>query len=448
MHQGPSIRKERSSSRKTLTAVTSLLFCFASLSASAESYNWTTIAGSPLQYGTADGTNTDSRFNYPRGLTTDNAGTVYIADRRNDLIRRVRHLGNDWVTDTIAGGNIYTHDGTNRESNFIIPSNIAMDPQGRLFVADHGCMRLITQQNTNWIVTTLAGLPYFSGEGSSDGTNGNAKFSGPYGIAFDNAGNVFISDASNSNIRKMRQDGTNWIVTTIAGLAGATGFSDGTNLDARFNTPYGLTADSAGNLFVADGQNAAIRKISPIGTNWVTTTIAGQANSPGHVDGIGQDARFYIPSGITIDRAGNLFVVESSNATIRKLSPAGTNWVVTTIGGTAGVLGFKDGLGTNTQFYPFGIVAEPNGNLFIADIANFAIRYGQLAALLRLDVSQNQAVLSWPLSASNYVLETSAELSADATWSPLTNGVSLSGETFTRTSQTDATPAFFRLHKN
>ncbi len=133
----------------------------------------------------------------------------------------------------------------------------------------------------------------------------------------------------------MRQEGTNWIVTTIAGLAGTNGFSDGTNFDARFNYPYGLTVDSAGNLFVADCQNAVIRKISPIGTNWVTTTIAGQANSPGHVDGIGQDARFYGPTGITIDGAGNLFVVEAWNATIRKLSPAGTNWLVTTIGGNS-----------------------------------------------------------------------------------------------------------------
>lgn len=158
MNRGPSTRKDSRSWRKLLTA-TVVLLPILSLFASAESYNWTTIAGSPLQHGTADGTNQNSRFYYLLGITTDNAGTVYITDSANGLIRRVRQFGSDWVTDTIAGGgnSFFSNDGTNRDSIFFIPIGIIKDPQGRLFVADHGCIRLITQQNTNWIVTTPVG---------------------------------------------------------------------------------------------------------------------------------------------------------------------------------------------------------------------------------------------------------------------------------------------------
>jgi secreted PhoX family phosphatase len=147
----------------------------------------------------------------------------------------------------------------------------------------------------------------------------STDFSGPTGVAVDTNGNVYVADYYSDTIRKMTPSG---VVTIIAGLSGVPGSADGTNSVARFNEPYGVAVDSAGNLYVADYFNSTIRKVTPVGANWVVTTLAGWAGSFGSADGTGSAAGFYYPPGVAVDSAGNLYVADNYNNTIRKGFPA------------------------------------------------------------------------------------------------------------------------------
>jgi sugar lactone lactonase YvrE len=207
-------------------------------------------------------------------------------------------------------------DGTNSAANFDDPQGIAIDSTGVLYVADtyNNAIRKVTPIGTNWVVTTIAGLPGKSNTGSNDGSNNVARFTSPGGISVNATGTVFVADTGNHTIRRIVPSGTNWIVTTIAGQAGAPGPWDGSNNVARFNGPIALTVDNAGSFYVADFNNNTIRKGSAQGTNWVITTIAGSAIAPpGSVDGTNSNARFYQPQGIVADPSGNLYVSEAGN---------------------------------------------------------------------------------------------------------------------------------------
>jgi sugar lactone lactonase YvrE len=158
-------------------------------------------------------------------------------------------------------------------------------------------------------VTTLAGLAGSSG--STDGTGSAARFNLPQGVAVDTAGNVFVADRLNYTIRKVTSAG---VVTTIAGTAGSSGSADGTGSAARFGGPTSVAVDTAGNVFVADTSNRTIRKVTSAG---VVTTLAGLAGSSGSTDGTGSAARFNLPKGVVVDTAGNVFVADTDNHTIR-----------------------------------------------------------------------------------------------------------------------------------
>ena len=179
----------------------------------------------------------------------------------------------------------------------------------------------------NRVVTTLAGgVP-----GSADGTGAAAGFNNLSGVAVDGAGNVYVADSNNATIRKVTAAG---VVTTLAGTAGAHGSADGTGAAARFYAPRGVAIDSAGNLYVADtASNSTIRKVTAAG---VVTTLAGTAGVLGSADGTGAAARFNGPSGVAVDSADNIYVADSGNNTIRKITPTG---ITTTIAGTADVKG-------------------------------------------------------------------------------------------------------------
>jgi len=350
--------------------------CLLSLSAAAQStyseaYTFTTFAGKALG-GSADGAGTDAQFDDPEGVAVDNAGNVYVAD--GCTIRKITSAGevSTIVGFAWTGGSA---DGTNSAARFYYPEGVAVDSAGNVYVADSGncTIRKITPVGTNWVVSTIAGLA--DNPGTTDGTNSDARFGEPYGVAVDSAGNLYVGDWNYFTIRKITPVGTNWVVSTIAGLAGNSGTNDGTNSDARFYHPEGMAVDTNGNVYVADSWNHMMRKIMPVGTNWVVSTIAGQAGHYGANDGTGTNAQFSFPNGIALDTNGNLYVGDTYNSTIRKITPVGTNWVVSTFAGQAGLEGCNDGTGTNASFnLPNGTAVDTNGNVYVADGHNNTIR--------------------------------------------------------------------------
>ena len=213
-------------------------------------------------------------------------------------------------------------------------------------------------------VATLAGQALVSG--STNGYSTNALFSDPAAIVTDPAGNLFVADSQNHAIRKIS---TNGRVTTLAGQLGVPGSGDETGAQARFDSPCGLTLDKNGNLFVSDTGNQTIRKITPAG---VVTTIAGRAGQSGFADGPSSLAMFNSPLGIAVAADGTTYVADSGNHVIRSISPDGT---VTTLAGSAENWGSENGSGTNARFNgPVGLVLDDQASLFVADSNNHTIR--------------------------------------------------------------------------
>jgi hypothetical protein len=322
----------------------------------------TTLAGLAGSSGSADGTGSAAQFYEPEGVATDSAGNVYVADYFNSTIRKITPAG---VVTTLAGlaGYAGSADSTGSAARFNYPLAVATDSASNVYVADthNSTIRKITQAG---VVTTLAGLA--GSYGSADGTGSAARFSGPWGVGTDSAGNVYVADAGNSTIRKITPAG---VVTTLAGLAGSQGSADGTGSAARFNYPRSVVTDSSANVYVAESGNSTVRMITPAA---VVTTLAGLAGSSGSADGAGSAARFYGPAGLATDSAGNVYVADSQNHTIRQITPAG---VVTTLAGLAGSSGSADGAGSAARFYyPEGVASDSTGNVYVADAYNHTIR--------------------------------------------------------------------------
>ena len=329
-----------------------------------------TLAGLAGSVGSADGSGLAARFYYPCGVAVDSAGNTYVADWFNCTIRKVTPAG---VVTTLAGqaGSSGSADGTGNAARFLQPCGVAVDSAGKVYVADLG-NNTIRKVTPDGVVTTLAGQA--GNSGSADGTGNAARFFQPSDVAADATGNVYVADGGNNTIRKVTPAG---VVTTLAGNSSikdqygdpAGGFADGTGSAARFNYPRGVALDSAGVLYVADADNSTIRKVTPAG---VVTTLAGQAGSSGSADGTGSAARFGGPSSVAVDIGGNLYVADSGNNTIRKVTPGG---VVTTLAGQAGSSGSADGTGSAAQFWnPTGVTVDSAGNVYVADSFNFTIR--------------------------------------------------------------------------
>jgi sugar lactone lactonase YvrE len=328
----------------------------------------TTLAGKAGVIGYADGTGTAAKFYNPEGITVDASGNLYVTDGNGySTIRKITSAG----VVTILAGNITENghaDGTGTAAFFDAPQEIAVDASGNLYVADWGddTIRKVTAEG---VVTTVAG--WANGCGSSDGTGSittgsPAFFCEPMGIAVDASGNLYVADTGNSTIRKITSEG---VVTTLAGEPGSYDSTDGTGSAARFWDPIGIAVDASGNLYVTDKYNDTIRKITPEG---VVSTLAGTARQHGSADGAGSAASFYYPQGIAVDATGNLYVADTDNATIRKVTPEG---VVTTLAGTAGTYGSTDGTGAAALFEePEGIAVDASGNLYVADSYGNTIR--------------------------------------------------------------------------
>ena len=326
------------------------------------------ISGTPAKGGTSTVTVAATRpggsvqFNVPSGVVVNASGVVYVADSQNQVIRQIAQNGE---VSTLAGtpGVTGTADGPGSLASFNFPSGIALDSRGNVFVADSGncTIRKVTPDG---IVSTIAGTAETSG--SANGPALAASFFYPTGIAVSpSTGVIYVADTLNETIRVI----SGGVVGTLAGTPGVRGSSDGPGSVATFTGPTGLTLDQSNNLYVADTGRHTIRQISPDG---VVTTFAG-SRTKGSSDGnrITQ-ASFDGPGGLTFDSNGNLYVVDSQSATIRKIAGDGT---VSTVCGTARVRGFVNQTGTAAQFKgPSGISADSQGNLYVADTGNNVLR--------------------------------------------------------------------------
>ncbi len=319
-----------------------------------------TLAGSTE--GFADGVGTAAQFSGPTGLAVDANGNVYVADYGNNRIRKITP---DGTVTTFAGSEQSGKtDGPGASARFTQPRNVAVDASNNLFVIDYNNedIRKITPDD---VVSTFAGNGF---AGYTDATGTAAQFASPSGIAVDASGNVYISDLANQRIRKITPGA---VVTTFAGSNGY-GLTDGPGVSAQFHFPKGIAVDAAGNLYIADSQNYAIRKIKPDGT---VSTLAGNGEQ-GYVDGAGSSAEFDEPSDVVVDKDGNVYVADQDNYCIRKITPSG---MVSTLTGKT-VSGLVNGSLADAEFdAPSGIAIDATGKiLYVADVGNSTIRKIQL----------------------------------------------------------------------
>jgi sugar lactone lactonase YvrE len=251
----------------------------------------------------------------PVGVAVGRDGAVYVADADSNAAFRIAPDGKVTSLGRPASGPA--------DVGLTTPTSIVADAAGNAFVTNNG-NNVILKLTPQGAMSVFAGKP--GTDGSEDGAGGAARLASPRGIAIDPAGNLYVADEGNSNIRMITPAGA---VSTLAGEARQTGSSDGTGKAAHFAAPRGVAADASGNVYVADTDNHVIRKVTKSG---VVTTLAGHLGDNGKADGTGSAARFSEPRGVAVDAAGNVYVADTGNGAVRMITPEG---VVTTIAGEA-----------------------------------------------------------------------------------------------------------------
>ena len=316
-----------------------------------------TLAGSGI-IGEQDGIGTAASFSYIWDVAADYNGNVFVADGDNNLIRKIT---SDGTVTTIAGqGSQLAVYGPG--TYFYYPEGVAVDNRDSVYVTNRlGNDIYVISGNT----IRKFYSPTSSGTDSPNGSTLSNYLNQPIGIAVDNNYNVYVADYINNAIRKITPDGT---IMTLAG-AGSThaGNDNGLGVAATFFQPWGVAVDNNGNLYVGDVGNDEIRKITPAG---LVTTLAGNPNG-GDADGMGTNASFGMPYGVTVDGNGNVYFADYVNNKIKKITPLG---LVTTIAGT-GAVGSQDGPGKKATFnHPVGISVDGSGNIYVADGLNYKVR--------------------------------------------------------------------------
>jgi sugar lactone lactonase YvrE len=307
-----------------------------------------TLAGNGTA-GYTDGPALASQFSKPRGVAVDAAGNVYVADTENNCIRKISVDGQ--ITTLAGKGTAGFAEGTGTDAQFNYPYGEAIDRAGNIYVADTD-NQLIRKITAAGQVTILAGN---GTAGYADGPALASQFNKPRGLAVDTVGNVYVADTENHCIRKISVNGE---VTTLAGKGKG----------VRFKEPRGVAVDKDGSVYVADSDN---HRICKIGTDGQVATLAG-GSKKGLSDGKGTEAQFEEPRGVAVDKDGNVYVADTKNHSIRKVTPEGE---VTTLAGT-NTAGYTDGPATAARFNePYGVAVNADKNiLLIVDASNHCIR--------------------------------------------------------------------------
>jgi sugar lactone lactonase YvrE len=389
-------------------------------------YTFSTLAGQAGAAGDVDGTGDAARFKAPTGVAVDAAGNLYVLDTGTETIRKVSPAG---VVTPFCGVPLDLQpprgvfpfppppDGNATTAEFEGLQSICIDTSGNFYVIDSVFVREVSPTG---VVTTLAGGGPAVPGGTGDGVGSAANLGGAGGIAVGPNGMLYFADSTNDTVRNV--DPATGRVTTIAGDVQQFGEIDGTGTSAHFDEPVACSVDAAGNIFVADSAGYTIRKIA---SGNVVTTLAGTANTVGSADGTGSAAQFYPINGMAIDSAGNLYVTETDN-TIRKITSAG---VVTTLAGTPNVGGSANGTGAAALFNgPSGITVDAAGDMFVADFGNDTIRERYAASNSQPSITTQPAAQSVAIgSTATFSVAASGVPAPDYQW--LFNGSYVSGAT-------------------
>jgi uncharacterized protein (TIGR03437 family) len=326
-----------------------------------------TVAGTGVHgYSGDGGAATSAQLYEPYGIAVDAAGNLYIADTENYRIRKVNSSG---TIATVAGTGTegYSGDGGAAAiAQLYLPFGVVVDSTGNLYILDDNSYVVRTISAGGIIATVAGGGARGAGDG---GPCTLGQLSDPYGVARDSAGNTYIADEADNRVRRIAPNG---VISTVAGT-GVKGYSgdNGAASSAQLNYPAAVTADTAGNLYIADTGNHRIRKVSASG---IITTIAGNGSGGYSGDGAAATgAQLYYPEGVALDAAGNLYIADNHNHRIRQVNPSGT---ISTVAGT-GSQGYAGDGGAATSAKlnePIGLWVDAAGNLYIADTGNGRIR--------------------------------------------------------------------------
>ncbi len=319
----------------------------------------------------------DAELRLPQAIAVDQVGNLFVVDTGNNAIRKISV--DTGIITTVAGNGTFGYSGDGAPASaaaLAAPTSVALDAQGNLYIADFGNGRIREVDAVSGVITTLAGGGSNPGnDGLGDGAPAiGASFSGPIAVALDTLGNVYIADAFNNRVREI--SAATGIINIVAGGGtnlGNDGVGDGgPATSAELSTPMNILLDQNGRLYIADTGHDCVRLVN----NGTITAIAGNLIQGYAGDnGPATSANLNAPSGIALDAAGNVYIADTNNSAIRELNAA--TGIITTItgNGTAGYSG-DGGAATTAQLnYPSSITVDSGGDLYIADTANNAIRY-------------------------------------------------------------------------